>query len=128
MIIESMLNKFVETLLYSWGGDTPSEAYWALNKFIDYINVLKKTDIPHLHESGEDELYNLIEAINKNCPVVYAKPKADLILILDSLNTREYINNLKTYHKDLPPIKFITEEEDAYKHPDKLVFFVKEEN
>ena len=27
----------LETLLYSWGSDTPSEAYWAANDFLKYF-------------------------------------------------------------------------------------------
>ena len=35
-------NDFIEaiiTLLYSWGGDTPSEVIWGLNELINWIEI-----------------------------------------------------------------------------------------
>jgi len=29
--------KALQTLFYSWGGDTPPEAYWAANEFLNYF-------------------------------------------------------------------------------------------
>lgn len=29
--------KALKTLFYSWGSDTPSEAIWAANEFLDYF-------------------------------------------------------------------------------------------
>ncbi len=34
----------MNTLLYSWGGDTPVEAIWAANKFLDLFKKLKNKD------------------------------------------------------------------------------------
>ena len=32
--------KALSTLLYSWGSDTPSEAIWAANEFLDYFEKI----------------------------------------------------------------------------------------
>lgn len=29
----------ISTLLYSWGGDTPPEAYWAVNELLDWLKA-----------------------------------------------------------------------------------------
>jgi len=29
----------IETILYSWGGDTPSEAIWAANELLDWLEM-----------------------------------------------------------------------------------------
>ncbi len=31
--------EWMETLLYSWGGDTPQEVYWGLNEMIVWLNT-----------------------------------------------------------------------------------------
>lgn len=33
---KSLFNSALSTLLYSWGGDTPAEAIWASNQFLDF--------------------------------------------------------------------------------------------
>jgi len=32
----------LSTLLFSWGGDTPPEAIWAANDFLDYFEKVNK--------------------------------------------------------------------------------------
>lgn len=49
-------------LLYSWGGDTPVEATWAANKFIDYLVIEYNLDYHkrfyECPENEEEEEYN----------------------------------------------------------------------
>lgn len=39
-----LIEAFLSTLLYSWGGDTPSEAIWAANDFLDVLENLYNYD------------------------------------------------------------------------------------
>lgn len=32
--------KALATLFYTWGGDTPPEAYWAANDFLEYFEAV----------------------------------------------------------------------------------------
>jgi hypothetical protein len=33
------LAEAIETLMFSWGGDTPPEAFWVLQELVDFINA-----------------------------------------------------------------------------------------
>jgi len=61
---KNMIYKFLSTLLYSWGGDAPSEVIWAGNEFIDFLNYKYKFNIAYLQEIDiDDNNSNIIEQI-----------------------------------------------------------------
>lgn len=46
----------IETLLYSWGGDTPSEATWAANELLDFYEAETNTKLGfRFLETSDDE-------------------------------------------------------------------------
>lgn len=48
-----LLEKAFSTLLYSWGGNTPSEAIWAFNELLKFVE--KEYNI------------NIVEFLNEDC-------------------------------------------------------------
>ena len=46
--------KALNTMLYSWGSDTPSEAHWALKEFVDFYEAEtgKQLNLPEYDEEG----------------------------------------------------------------------------
>ena len=63
--------KALQTLFYSWGGDTPPEAYWAGNEFIDYFETVNNIQLgirfeePWDQNNWEGNYDAVIEVINK---------------------------------------------------------------
>lgn len=47
--------KAMNTMLHSWGGDTPPEALWALTEFVEWINSEYNL---HLSVPTEGDYYN----------------------------------------------------------------------
>jgi len=56
----------LSTLLFSWGGDTPPEAIWAANDFLDYFEKVNKITLSGRFEEDLSN-NNLLEEI-KNLP------------------------------------------------------------
>lgn len=59
-----LFKKAISTLLHSWGGDTPAEAVWAANEFINYFNVINNTNLPMLEEEGDASIEAFNEALD----------------------------------------------------------------
>jgi len=66
----------LSTLLFSWGGDTPPEAIWAANDFLDYFEKVNKItlsgrfeeiDYQDDNEGSGEHNNNLLDEI-KNLP------------------------------------------------------------
>lgn len=64
----------INTMLYSWGSDTPQEAHWALVEFIDWINLeygfnLEKASNEDYWENGQVFQYKMqvLEETLLNC-------------------------------------------------------------
>lgn len=57
----------INTMLYAWGGDTPSEAIWAMNDFITWINEEYNTDLLGVDEYDyESDAFDIkIEALKQ---------------------------------------------------------------
>jgi hypothetical protein len=55
----------VNTLMWSWGGDTPPEAFWALEKLVDFINAeYNQQLVAPTEEEYETEAFDIkLEAI-----------------------------------------------------------------
>lgn len=47
------IDKFLETLFWSWGSEPPAEAIWAANEFINYLNAVYYTDIIYFNEEWD---------------------------------------------------------------------------
>lgn len=52
--------KAIETLLYSWGGDTPPEAIWGCNELLDWYEKeyqvkfkMRFAELDEIEDSGE---------------------------------------------------------------------------
>jgi hypothetical protein len=43
----------IKTLLYSWGGDTPSEVYWGLNELLDWYEMEFEVKLPRFEENED---------------------------------------------------------------------------
>lgn len=52
--MEAYITAF-KTLLYSWGGDTPAEAIWAANQFLDIYKQLTGNETSGLYFKELDE-------------------------------------------------------------------------
>lgn len=61
---EELFIKALKTLFFSWGGDTPAEAYWTANELLDYYESQNnvKLGIRFTTETGEefDDVVNAI--------------------------------------------------------------------
>jgi len=55
MTNKELFIKSLNTLLYSWGGDTPSEAYWVLDELIKFYEAEtgRQLNLPEYDETGE---------------------------------------------------------------------------
>lgn len=54
--------KALNTLFYSWGSDTPPEAYWAGNEFLDYFEAVNNTKLEIRFDGGYDDGDGWIES------------------------------------------------------------------
>ena len=61
------LKRVIRTLLCSWGGDTPSEAIWTLNKLIKLLNMEYSTNIStdFPEEWDDDDFDNLMNSLEQ---------------------------------------------------------------
>ena len=63
--------KALSTLFWSWGSDTPSEAYWAANEFLDYFEAVNNVQLgirfeePNSEPPNYDNDHNYDEVIKK---------------------------------------------------------------
>jgi hypothetical protein len=55
--------KALNTMLYSWGSDTPSEAIWAFNEFMDFYEAQTGEVIGRIHSEDPDEYHEELEMI-----------------------------------------------------------------
>lgn len=56
----------IDTLLYSWGGDTPSEAIWGLNNIVEWIEKEYNIKINNrFSEDPEDDKQKVIRELKK---------------------------------------------------------------
>ena len=69
---KEMLIKALSTLFFSWGGDTPSESFWAGNELLEWfeaqfqLQLNERFDEAAMHEGHDDNFEVVIEAI-RNC-------------------------------------------------------------
>lgn len=54
MVNKKKLKKAIDTLMYSWGGDTPQEATWAFNELMEAFNMQATIDDEEDVERGVD--------------------------------------------------------------------------
>ena len=61
------LQPAVETLLHSWGSDTPAEVYWGLNEMVSILNPENTIYLPEnaIEELSEEEYEKLYSAFMK---------------------------------------------------------------
>ena len=59
------LHKIFHSLLYSWGGDTPPEAIWSANDFLDYFkpNHPELKGLEFLEDDDNGENNRILEII-----------------------------------------------------------------
>jgi len=66
--------KALSTLLFSWGSDTPPEAIWAANEFLDYFEKVNKITLSGRFEETDydnedyEENNNILLDEIKNLP------------------------------------------------------------
>jgi hypothetical protein len=55
----------IESLMWSWGGDTPPEAFWVLQDLVDFINAEYNQQLvaPTEEEYGTEMFNTKLEAI-----------------------------------------------------------------
>lgn len=65
-----LLEKFLKTMFYSWGSDTPSEVFWAGNEFLEWLEKQFGIKLENrfnegvlLNENEEDEFGAVLEEI-----------------------------------------------------------------
>ncbi len=70
---EKLLETFIGTLLSSWGGDAPPEAFWALTDFVNWANQVYNLDLslPPVEEQTEEFDQAIKEVISKISKAVY---------------------------------------------------------
>lgn len=60
----------LSTLFYSWGGDTPPEAFWAGNELLEWYEaeygVKLGIEFDELYKNDSDKFDDVIDAIRKN--------------------------------------------------------------
>lgn len=58
----SLEYKWLTTLLYSWGSDTPQEVIWGINEMVQWLNEKHGFELEELYEpyssEAEDPDYN----------------------------------------------------------------------
>lgn len=55
----------LETLFYSWGHDTPAEAYWTANELLDWFEVEYEVKLNiRFHEEGNSNYDEVIAALS----------------------------------------------------------------
>ena len=65
MTAKEHLAKAIESLLYSWGGDTPPEAFWVLSDIIKFVNneyqqSFEDLDAEEMTEENEAKVETLL--------------------------------------------------------------------
>jgi hypothetical protein len=55
----------LETLMYSWGGDTPPEAFWGCNKLLDFYEKEYGIKFPERFDEDGSNAEAIIAAILK---------------------------------------------------------------
>lgn len=66
-----MKQQFLEgmtNLLWSWGGDTPSEAIWAGNEFLKFYEQVRGVKLPYylIEDDVNGQNSTLVDWIDKN--------------------------------------------------------------
>lgn len=51
---KNLFGEAMSTLAVSWGGDTPPEAVWAFNEFLDFYEEITGVKIPKVEEDNLD--------------------------------------------------------------------------
>ena len=79
MIEKQTCDTFISTLLYSWGGDTPPEALWALTDFVNWINLSQglSLEIPteEDYKKDDDTFCNKVKVITDTLDNIDTKEK-----------------------------------------------------
>jgi len=58
----NLLIKSLETLFFSWGGDTPEEVYWGANELLAWLEEEKRIKFNIRFEEGNfEEVKNTLE-------------------------------------------------------------------
>ena len=64
MIDKTLLKDAMSTMLYSWGGDTPEEAIWAFNEFMEAFGMEAGIDSLEDTSSGYEAFEKELEDID----------------------------------------------------------------
>ena len=59
------LDEFISTLMFSWGGDTPPEAIWAVEDFARWLAKEKNTTYNFSLEEFEPDFEGFMEEIQR---------------------------------------------------------------
>ena len=67
---EALLDEFLTTLMSSWGGDAPPEAFWVMTDFVNWVNEAFNQDfsLPAVEEytdEYEDEIQEIIKGLTE---------------------------------------------------------------
>jgi hypothetical protein len=54
------LIRLFDTLLFSWGSDTPSEAIWSANELIEWIESEFSVNIPSRFDETNPDVYQTV--------------------------------------------------------------------